>query len=711
MTRFRIIAAIICIVLLANFSMMVHFEFKQEKALNYASESGIDNQLWQFFQLHNEFQRLRESVQHGNPAELDPIQLRFDIFYSRIQSIAAGEIEAAPLFQYADLSKPLAPLLLYIHDGAKTLEKSPIATQDWQAFKQKTIAQEPNINLLIQEARTQVAKAVDDNRKKIRDWGELRVILATLQMLLLLIFAGLGLYALWRSEKSRQALADTAISLQEARQQADVANEAKSRFLAHISHEIRTPLTSILGYTDRLSRKSLAAEDHREVSHIAKSGTHLLHLLNNVLDFSKSEQNKLCLMNETLNFNQLKQDLETMFEVMAQAKSIQFKIQLAADLPANVILDAGKFRQIMMNLISNSLKFTQAGKVSVTFYGQTHPEHYQVYATVCDTGCGIKASDQARIFSPFEQSESGQLAGGTGLGLALSRDYARLMHGDIQFSSQEQVGSEFIVNVQSIKTDAPPNTTYQQANQSFISNKSLADKLILVVEDQAINREMICEILHDFGAKTLEAANGLEAVSQAQQNPQIDDIIMDYQMPDMNGMDAAVRLRADGWQKPIYLVSASPLSELQSKEGFSAFTGHLHKPFTIDEIVALLNHQSQPSEERAAQPVILNASKAMQGLGFSAERFWPLCQKGLQRIEYLENQFVEAMNHEARQDAIRHAHSAKGIALQIGAELLAEHWAQLETSPNVLPISDLMALRQHTQQALANQQTEAANQE
>ncbi|MBM5572024.1 MULTISPECIES: hybrid sensor histidine kinase/response regulator [Deefgea] len=706
MTRFRIIFAAICIILLSNFSVMVHFEFKQKKALNYASETGIDNQLWQFFQLNNEYQRLREVVQHGNPTELEPILLRFDIFYSRIHSFAVGEIEAAPLFQHPNLTKPImAPLIRYIHESAKILEKNPISSEDWQKFKQATIALEPQVNLLIQEARTHDANEIDENRKDIRHWGELRVILATLQMLLLFISAALGLYALWRSEKSRQTLADTAISLQEARQQAEVANEAKSRFLAHISHEIRTPLTSILGYTDRLSRKPLGPEERREVSHIAKSGAHLLRLLNNVLDLSKADQNKLCLVNETLNFKQFKQELETMFEMMAQAKAIDFSIHLAAELPDNVILDAGKFRQIMINLISNSLKFTQAGKVSVIFYAEAHTNYYQIYATVCDTGCGIKAQDQARIFSPFEQGESGQLAGGTGLGLALSRDYARLMHGDIQFTSQEHIGSEFIVNVQAQSAPELADSTTKTNSDHIAHPKSLSNQLILVVEDQAINREMICEILHDFGAKTLEAANGLEGIAQAQHNPEITAIIMDYQMPEMNGMDAAVRLRENGWNQPIYLVSASPLSELQTKPEFRAFTGHLHKPFTIDEIVALLNPDAKtpaPSPISESQ-LILNAENAMQRLGFSAERFWPLCQKGLLRIEELEEKFTQAYSEGHQEDAIRHAHSAKGIALQIGAELLAERWAQLESSPDALPVAQLRELRQATQQALATQ--------
>ncbi|WP_027468724.1 ATP-binding protein [Deefgea rivuli] len=705
MTRFRLILAAICIVLLANFSLMVHFELKQKATLSHASEIGLDNQLWQFFQLNNEYQRLREAVQYGNPAEREQIDLRFDIFYSRINSFAAGEIESASLFQHHELSEPLvAPLVQYIHEAAKILEKPSLSQQDWLTFQTKTLAQENLVNQLIQAARTHDAQEVDANRQDIRHWGELRIILATAQMLLLLVFASLGVYALWRSEKSRQQLAETAESLLEARQQADVANAAKSRFLAHISHEIRTPLTSILGYTDRLSRKStLAAEDQREIGYIAKSGAHLLSLLNNVLDLSKSDQNKLSLINEPLNFKQLKQELETMFEMMAQSKSIQFSILFARDLPENVELDAGKFRQILINLIGNALKFTNSGEINVTFYGEEFADYYQLSAAVCDSGCGIKVEDQQRIFQPFEQSESGQLAGGTGLGLALSRDYARLMQGDISFNSQLGCGSEFTVTVKAQHFAAPQKVASPTVILTQKSNPPLAGKLILVVEDQAVNREMICEILHDFGAKTLEAANGLEGLQQAQLHPEIDDIIMDYQMPEMNGITAAKQLREQGWHKPIYLVSASPLNELQLSAGFAAFTGHLRKPFTIDEIVALLNGQPISSPQHNEASALLDATTAMRNLGFTTERFWPVCQRGLNRIEELEVAYIAALDVDAQADAIRHAHSAKGIALQIGANALAQAWAQLETAPT-LPLTDLIALRQQTQQALKQSQ-------
>ncbi|WP_182075648.1 histidine kinase dimerization/phospho-acceptor domain-containing protein [Deefgea sp. CFH1-16] len=149
----------------------------------------------------------------------------------------------------------IEPLKTYIDRAANLLEQQPISRAAWKEFQAQTLAQQDAVNDLIQEARTQDALAMEKYQQNIAHWSELRIILAVIQVLLLIISASLGLYALWRSEQSRKQLAETAQSLQEARQQADVANAAKSQFLAHISHEIRTPLTSILGYTDRLSRK------------------------------------------------------------------------------------------------------------------------------------------------------------------------------------------------------------------------------------------------------------------------------------------------------------------------------------------------------------------------------------------------------------------------------------------------------------------------
>ncbi|MEJ2792950.1 ATP-binding protein [Iodobacter sp. LRB] len=689
MTRFKRILSIICIILLANFSLIVHFELEQKRELDRANQFGMDNQLWQFFQLSNEYYRLREVVGYGRRDQLDKVNLRFDIYYSRIDSFAKNEIEASALFKDKKLQlRLLMPLVQYIHDGEKQLSQGFASEKEWVKFQKETKLQQDAVNNLVQEARTQDAQAVDEYRKNITHWGELRILLATTQILFLIFCAAFGLYALWRSEQNRKKLAELAETLQEARQQAEIANATKSRFLAHISHEIRTPLTSILGYADRLLRnKNMGEEEKKEIGYIANSGTHLLSLLNNVLDLSKSEHNKILLIIETINLNQLKNELEVMFNMMAKEKGVAFKVILSEGLPENLSLDAGKLRQILINLLGNSLKFTQYGAITLTLSGELLSHCYRLNAVVADTGCGIKKEDHPRIFSPFEQSKEGQLAGGTGLGLSLSRDYARLMQGDITFSSEEGKGSEFFVSIESqiVFASSAPARIFQPQQQA------LCGHTILVVEDETINREMICGILQDFGARALQAGNGLEAILQVSQHPEIDSIIMDYQMPEMDGMAAAGILREQKWKKPIYLVSASPIEELQHAEGFNAFSGHLRKPFRIDELIRLLSKRYKSILN--SKQVLLDHHAAMASLGFKSDRYLALSHKGLNRIAELEELYKKAIGQQEHSEAARYAHSAKGIALQIGAETLGQYWASLEASPEHNALNKLSQLR------------------
>ncbi|MFC7420810.1 ATP-binding protein [Iodobacter arcticus] len=705
MTRFRIILSAICIVLLMNFSLIVHFELEQKRELDRANQFGMDNQLWQFFQLSNEYYRLREVVQYGDRHQLDNVNFRFDIYFSRIDSFSKNEIESSALFKDKKLQlKLLMPLVDFIHYSDKKLNKGFSSEKEWYIFQDEIKQQQDAVNNLIQEARTQDARGIDEYRENITHWGELRILLATTQILLLIIFASLGIYALWKSEQNRKKLAELAETLVEARQQAEIANATKSRFLAHISHEIRTPLTSILGYADRLlHNKNLASNEKREVGYIANSGTHLLSLLNNVLDLSKSEQNKILLIIETINLKMLKVELETMFSMMAKERGVIFNVVLAADLPVHLSLDAGKLRQILINLLGNSLKFTQNGTITLTLYGESLRHCYLLHAVVADSGCGIKKEDHPRIFSPFEQSKEGQLAGGTGLGLSLSRDYARLMQGDITFISEEGKGSEFIVSLetQPVVVSAAPEQLIRPKPQSLLG------QTILVVEDEIINREMICGILQDFGAHTIEAKNGLDAIMQVNRYSGIDSIIMDYQMPEMDGMTAAGILREQKWKKPIYLVSASPLEELQKAAGFSAFSAHLRKPFKINELIKLLGHRQESHFN--LNKVLLNHHSAIKALGFKLDRYLVLSQKGLNRIAELEVLYQTALDQQAGQDAVRYAHSAKGIALQIGAETLGEHWAMLEAQPKKSEVIKLSQIRQDTQNELEKLQSIPAN--
>ncbi|QLG88862.1 response regulator [Chitinibacter bivalviorum] len=701
--RFLLILLTISAVLLTNFSLIVYFEQQQKAELTRQSEQGIDNQLWQIFQLGSEFQRLREAT---TAHRFDDLTLRFDIFYSRVKGIEGGSTR--DLFPDPQLRSAMtAPLHRFIAEADQLLRQSELSAAQWKTMQALVLQQQDHIDELIQSARLQFANNSEAKKNRLARLGFFRVALSGLQIILLLLFAGLGLSVLWRSEKQRKELVALNFSLSDARQLAEAANATKSRFLAHISHEIRTPLTSILGYTERL-RQSLGLSDgqKKQLGHIAHSGQHLLSLLNHVLDLSKSESGKLELITETISLPQLKLELDSMFALMAQEKKLRLEIQLAPDLPEFIMLDGGKLRQILINLIGNSMKFTEQGGVTVHISKQGEAELFELKARVKDTGCGIAEHELAHLFHPFEQTESGKHIGGTGLGLALSRDYARLMGGELVAQSQFGFGCEFTLTVPT-KVAAPPQLATRPAPVNYAA--SALGKTILVVEDQIVNRDLLCEILEEAGALTLAAEDGLAAIKMVAAHPEIERILMDYQMPGLDGLSTTAQLRDLGFNKPIYLISASPEHELRLLPQFKLLDGYLSKPYQAQELLELLglNVAAAAIDAGDTSIALMDAALAQARLGFSEARFAELALKGFIRLQGLELDFLAALHDADIEAAQRHAHSAKGIASQLGAMALAQQWTLLEVNPQLQnpTLSQLSDLREQSLAAL-NKKTE-----
>jgi signal transduction histidine kinase/CheY-like chemotaxis protein len=699
--RFLLIVLAIGTVLLLNFGLIFHFEQQQKAELTHQSEQGMDNQLWQFFQLSSEFQRLQEAVASQ---EIDNLQLRLDIFYSRLSGIEQGSTQS--LFPDPALRKKLLhPLHQIIDEADRVVSATKLAPQEWRQLQNHIAQQQRHVDILIQVAREQYAKQNEMEKERLTRLGYFRVALSILQVVLLLLSASLGLWVLWQREKQTRSLIELNASLMEARQIADAANATKSRFLAHISHEIRTPLTSILGYTERLRQNiHLSAQQKTHLSHIAHSGQHLLSLLNHVLDLSKSENGKLELLPEVLSLPQLKLELESMFALMAQEKALGFNIELAADLPERLEIDAGKVRQILINLIGNSMKFTARGDVNVSLYGQADGEQFQLHALVSDSGCGIAQHELANLFHPFEQTESGKHIGGTGLGLALSRDFARLMGGDIVAQSQQGQGSEFLVSLHAVLPAAAAPAPEKSVVQAC---RAVAGSTILVVEDQAVNRDLLCEILDDVGAISLAAEDGFAAMALMEAHPEIGQILMDYQMPGLDGLSTAAALRSKGFQQPIFLISASPEYELRQHPQFALLDGYLSKPYQSQDLLDLLGlaagREMTDVVPADAQNDIVDRALAQQRLGFGDARFLALAQKGFVRLKDLEQDFALALKSAEIDTATRHAHSAKGIAAQLGALVLAQQWALLEANPlSIQPsLAEISAWRERSWTVLA----------
>jgi signal transduction histidine kinase/DNA-binding NarL/FixJ family response regulator len=385
----------------------------------------------------------------------------------------------------------------------------------------------------------------------------------------------------WIRQLSRQRRALVA-----ARAEAEAANRAKDEFLASMSHELRTPLHAILGYADLLREGALAGESRKEaLATIGGSGRHLLALINDLLDLSRIRSGHLELDLAAVQLPALLEEIAAMMRVEAQKKGLTFDLHAPADLPGLVRADAKRLRQILLNLLGNAIKFTDAGHVVLDVEAALRDDgRVELRMEVEDTGIGIALQDRDRIFAPFEQSEEGQRReSGVGLGLAISQELAHLMGGRIEVDSRPGRGSRFRFTValevvretQATSPEQRPVVGYQGPRRS-----------ILVVDDQEENRRLLRQMLAPYGFDVLAAGAGAEALDLARER-RPDLIVMDLRMPGMNGFDAAAAIRAlPGLQGvPLIAASASIVDLERAQSDPRTFAVCLRKPFQATDLL------------------------------------------------------------------------------------------------------------------------------
>lgn len=393
-----------------------------------------------------------------------------------------------------------------------------------------------------------------------------------------------------------QKLQQQAQELQVAKESAEAANRAKSEFLASMSHELRTPLNVILGFAQVLNRDpEVTPKQQENLSSILQSGNHLLGLINSVLDLSKIEADRMILQVENFDLWELLISLKRMLEYQAQAKGLTFKATFSPEVPRQVQGDQQKLRQILINLLGNSIKFTPSGwvRMGVSYQGEGS-DRGQLILEVEDTGIGIKAEDQERIFEAFEQgSNSHKFAEGSGLGLTLTQRFVQLMEGTLTVHTPPHPGSLFRVTLPLTLAQAPEtSTSWQSVVQSL--DPAYPAPCILIAEDQDNNRELVVQLLELVGFQVLEARNGEEAIAQWQHPPQgygVDLILMDMQMPVLSGDLAVQRIRELGGQVPIVALTASALTDgpaawspLGEGNPVAGCNGWMTKPFRAEDL-------------------------------------------------------------------------------------------------------------------------------
>ena len=363
------------------------------------------------------------------------------------------------------------------------------------------------------------------------------------------------------------------IELAEARRTAEKANMAKSEFLANMSHEIRTPMTAIIGYSDLLLDESLDPSERAEhAGTVQRNGQYLLKLINDVLDVSKIEAGKISCESQPVRLLALLRDLERLMSPMAEAKDIGFEIEYLSKVPLLVMTDPRRVQQIMMNLTANAIKFTEKGGVRVIVSAEPAPgdgERVEMTIAVVDTGIGIADDKIGNLFKPFGQADSSMTRrfGGTGLGLYLSSQLALALGGSVGVESMEGEGSRFTLNLccdiapESIWVDA--SAGHQECTGPRLTTGSvecLAGVRVLVAEDGRDNQRLIRHHLKKAGAIPTIVENGNLAVEHMLSGAEVDLILMDMQMPVLDGYRATTLLRSLGFDLPIVALTAHAMS-------------------------------------------------------------------------------------------------------------------------------------------------------
>jgi len=680
-----------------------------------------------YLRLLSEWHRVNEAPRGLDNAELGS---RFEIWVSRIRLLREGRVsdpvtadpaDAAALQLAEAFIRKAAPALGAI--GPDWQDDSAPHRARLQALLPELEALGSPLHAMTLSAAQRVADHAEARTQAVQKLSTQGWLLTALLSVLTLGFAYFALSQVRQLRQQRVAMEVSAEHLRQARREAIAASEAKSAFLANMSHEIRTPFQGLIGMLSLLREGGLSAKQSEQLHIATESADHLLALLNDILDLSQLEGGNLRLAPGSVDLRSLLRETEALMRPQAAAKNLALHVDVDPDVPELCHADVTRLRQILFNLLSNAIKFSQRGEVVLKLSRRRSAAGTAMLSfSVSDTGEGMDEATMARLFNRFMQADSSRSRrhGGTGLGLEISRNLARLMRGDIAVHSRLGEGSKFTFSLPLLSAEAAPTALAAARSDGTHAPRALH---VMVAEDHPVNREYMGALLARLGHVAHFAFDGREALTAAATR-RFDLVLMDLHMPHMDGIAATQAIRAlpdaNRSTVPILALTADAFEATEERCIEAGMNGFLRKPLKPQELDTALRRlfgaelapappiQSHPLSHAGADPAVLDIEtiqRATQAL--SDAEYARLAKAYLDQVPGTVQRMRSAVRDAETLELRAISHATRGAALNLGLSALAATAEALQQGAAHLPAHEIARLVQrfavlelHTRQAL-----------